>query len=700
MKIILKNVNYLFLESNQRKINIEKHKKKEIIVSILIDKLIKIKHKNEFYKCASYYNFLFSKYVKYLSIKDCLKLYYLQNKHSSYIYNTRLLTHICRYINNTPINIILNLKNEFILDYIYNCNIYKYKYFFQTEYYRFIYNMLLLCSLRLCYPNVVEELFCKNHKEEGEKNRINKTKQINQINKINKTNGIHIKLKNLYIYYNKLNDIHISQYIFMKGYHKSDHYIENNILNRDSMNIIIKLYKCLSINHIYPFIFLNQYLYNNYIVFSLKKQTQKCIHNLITSNIRTMYDFKEITFLIYNKTIEYIKIHNIIELMFYLSKCNLYFYYESFLCNYFYIISLYICKLKNDINFTNFKIPNINHNIVEKKSENQYILHNNDDNKDDNKDDYKDDNKDHYNDDNKDHYNDDNKDDNKYHYNDDNSYYIKYININIDNMITSFINYLSSSYSYRNVKRNNNTTSSVILCLYLCLDLFSLFPKLHNFFFNLYPTYNNYTKEILSKDQGFILIHKIEDTYLKNASFIKKCFLLIYIINTIIIPVIQTNVLIYNDKKYKSFLDYSINHNKINIKEKRIKTQNGNAINNTLNKYNHSDQSKKNCHQHLSYYYLINKHVKLFIYSLSSKNNNIFYFINFSYLKLLYNQMNYYIDNCCIKKYKKSEIEKDIFYNLNEYITKRYPTYICSNNMHKGIPIFFTIDILIYKRKT
>lgn len=674
MKIILKNVNYLFLESTKRKINVEKQKNKEIIVSILIDKLIKIKHKNEFYKCASYYNFLFSKYVKYLSINHCLKLYYLQNKHSSYIYNTRLLTYICRYINNTPINIILNLKNEFILDYIYNCNIYKYKYFFQTEYYHFIYNMLLLCSLRLCYPNVVEELFCKNHKEEGEKNTINKTKQINQINKINKinkTHGIHIKLKNLYIYYNQLNDIHISQYIFMKGCHKSDHYIENNMVNRDSMNIFIKLYKCLSINHIYPFIFLNKYLYNNYILFSLKKQTQKCIHNLITSNISTMYDFKEIRFLIYNRTIEYIKIHNIIELMFYLSKCNLYFYYESFLCTYFYIISLYICKLKNDINFANFKVPNINHNIVEKKNENEYILHNNDD------------------------YNDDNKDD----YNDDNSYHIKYININIDNMITSFINYLSSSYSYRNVKRNNNTTSSVILCLYLCLDLFSLFPNLHNLFFNSYPTYNNYTKEILSKDQGFILINSIEDTYLKNASFIKKCLLLIYIINTIIIPFIQTNVLISNDKKYQKFSDYYINHNKIHIKEKRIKTQNGNAINNTLNKYNHSDQSKKNGHQHLSYY-LINKNVKLFIYSLCSKNNNIFYFINLSYLKLLYNQMNYYIDNCCIKKYKKSEIEKDVFYNLNEYITKRYPTYICSNSVDKGIPIFFTIDILIYKRKT
>lgn len=110
MKIILKNVNYLFLESTKRKINVEKQKNKEIIVSILIDKLIKIKHKNEFYKCASYYNFLFSKYVKYLSINHCLKLYYLQNKHSSYIYNTRLLTYICRYINNTPINIILNCK--------------------------------------------------------------------------------------------------------------------------------------------------------------------------------------------------------------------------------------------------------------------------------------------------------------------------------------------------------------------------------------------------------------------------------------------------------------------------------------------------------------------------------------------------------------------------------------------------------------
>ncbi|SPJ09562.1 conserved Plasmodium protein, unknown function [Plasmodium sp. DRC-Itaito] len=674
MKIILKKVNYLFLESTKRKINVEKQKNNEMIVSILIDKLIKIKQKNEFYKCASYYNFLFCKYVKYLSINDCLKLYYLQNKHSSYIYNTRLLTHICRYINNTTINIILNLKNEYILDYIYNCNIYKYKYFFQSEYYHFIYNILLLCSLKLCYPNILEEFFCKNYKEEEEKkNRINKTNQINQINKINKTKKIHIKLKNLYIYYNKLNDIHISQYIFMKTYHKSDHNIENNILNTDNMNIFIKLYKCLSMNHIYPFIFLNQYLYNKYIVYALKKQTQNSIHNLISFNFTTMYDFKQIRCFIHNKNIEYLKVHYIIELMFYLSKCNLYFYYESFLCTYFYIISLYICKLKNDINFTNFKVPNINHDILQKKNQNKnknqynkHNLHNNNDNNDDN--------------------------------NNDNDYYIKYININMDNMITGFINYLSSSYSYRNIKRNNNTISSVILCLYLCLDLFSLFPKLHNLFSNLYPTYNNYTKEILSKEQGFILINTIEDMYLKNASFIKKCLLLIYIINRITIPAIQTNVLISNNKKYQSLLDHYINYYTINIKEKSIKSHNANVINNTLNKYKDSDHPKKHCHQHMSYY-LINKNIKLFIYSLCSKNNNILNFINLSYLKLLYNQMNYYIDKCSIKKYKKSKIEKDIFYNLNEYITKRYPTYICSNNINKGIPIFFTIDILIYKSK-
>ncbi|KYO01232.1 hypothetical protein PGSY75_0706600 [Plasmodium gaboni] len=660
MKIIKKNVNYFFLQMTKRKINVEKQKNNETIVSILIDKLIKIKHKNEFYKCTPYYHFLFNKYVKYLSINDCLKLYYLQNKNSSYIYNTRLLTHICRYINNTTINIILNFKNEHIIDYIYNCNIYKYKYFFQSEYYNFIYNMLLLCSLRLCYPSVLEELFCKNYKEEEQKVEKNRIDQINRTNKINKRNNIHVKLKNLYIYYNKLNDIDISQYIFMKRYHKSDNYRENNILNRDNINIFIKLYKCFSINHIYPFIFLNQYLYNHYIVYTLKKQTQKYIHNLISSNLRSRYDFKQINCLNYDKTVEYLKIDYLIELMFYLSKCNLYFYYESFLCTYFYIISLYICKLKNDINLKNFRVPNINNGLIEKKNENQYILHNNNNN---------------------------NKD--KFYY----------ININIDNMITSFINYLSSSYTYRNIKRNNNTTPSVILCIYLCLGLFSLFPYIHNLFFNLNVTYNNYTKESLSKNQGFILINTIEDLYLKKASFIKKCLLLIYIINTIIIPDIQKNVLIFNDKKYQSVLNEYIKHHKINIKEKRMETQNCNAINNIYNIYKNSDHPKKYEHEHLSYY-LINKNIKLFIYLLCSKNNNIFNFINFSYLKLLCNQMNYYIDNCFIKNNKRSEIEKDIFYYLNEYITNRYPTYICSNIINEHIPIFFTIDIIIYKRKT
>ncbi|CRG98036.1 conserved Plasmodium protein, unknown function [Plasmodium gallinaceum] len=562
---------------------ISKEFRKKLIVKILIEKIFKIKNENKYINCIPFYDFIFYKYARCFSLEDCFKLFFLQN--IDFCFNMKLIRHICTTINNSSIFNILMFKNEFIINHIYKCNILKYKCYFINEYYNFIYNILLLCSINLCSPNIFKRIY-------------DQQKQM--------------KLKNLNNFYNH------NKYIILYNLKN-----ENNKI-RD-INLFIKLYKCFSSNNIYPFSFLNKYFYYSFYISPFKIITRNIIYNNIF-NGKSCFSFN----LELYKNITYLKFHEICQVLFYLSKGNLFFYYESFLNTYFYILVNYIFNLIYN-NFNNiFTCLNVENNFIKKEE-------------------------------------------------------------NIDNLIMSFINYLSSSYIIKNISKK---IPSVLLCIYIFSTLFHLLYKYQFPYFNL----TNFSK-INNNSINFILLNQ-KDIYLSNLSFIKKYILLLYIINDLL-PLIRSKV-IYNKEKYNEQI------NKITIEFERSVLQN-NIKKNKLESqcsvnYINQDKMDDKCHTdkiEISENF-INKNVKLFLNELfSKKKKNIFNYVQLPFLKLLYYKIfiySTYNKNEDFINRKKSALEKEIFQEIQNYICKKNSNYICLNNNSNG-NIFFTVDIEIYKKK-
>ncbi|CRG98400.1 conserved Plasmodium protein, unknown function [Plasmodium relictum] len=570
----------LMIPARNRSFNSEKYRK-NLIVKIFIEKIFKIKNENKIFNCIPFYNFIFYKYSLYFSLEDCFKLFFLQN--IDFYFNKKLMYYICTVINNSSILRILSFKNEFIINHVYNCNILKYKCYFMNEYYNLIYNILLLCSLNICSPNFF-------------KNMHGQQKQM--------------KLKNLHNFYNH------NKYLIL-----FDMKSKNNKI-RDA-HLFIKLYKCFSSNNIYPFVFLNQYFYYSFYISPFKITTRNIIYNNLF-NRKNCFSFN----LELYKNITYLKFHEISQIMFYLSKNNLFFYFESFLNTYFYILVIYIFSL----------IYNKFNNIVTYLNvENDFLRKE------------------------------------------------KYI----DNLIMSFINYLSSSYVVKNISKK---IPHILLCIYISSTLFYLLYKHQVNYFNL----TNLSK-INNNNINFILLCQ-KDIYLSNLSFMKKCILLLYIINDLI-PKIYGEVL-YNKETYGKQINKMMKEFGKNVLQNQKKRNN---FKNQCN-VNITGQSKTEENYYIDKIKIsenfINKNIKLFLHELFSKKN-IFHFVQLPFLKLLYCKIFIYSihnKNEDVMNMKKSALEKEIFRVLQQYINKKNSNYICLNS-NANNNVFFTVDIEIYKKK-
>ncbi|SBT86892.1 conserved Plasmodium protein, unknown function [Plasmodium malariae] len=578
-------------------IHSEKVKRTNVILKTLIKKLIDKKKENKFFNCIPYYEFLLNKYGTHIiSIEDCFKLFFLQNR--DFFFSKKLMNHICTTISNASILSILKIKKEYIIDHLYNCNIYKYKCFFHNEFYHFIHNILLLCCMQLCTPAILEIV------DEEQKQRI--------------------KLKNLHKFYSP------NKYVLLfDEKNKSNKRICNNI------EFFLKLYRCFSYNNISPFSFLNKYIYHNFYNIPI---------NILIRNYIICYPiFKEVPILsscnsslFHNEKVPYLKLHEICQMLFYLSKNNLNFYFESFLNIYFYPILIYTFGLTNTHLYNSVLSYLKEENEVTKIKETQ----------------------------------------------------------NIDNLIVSFINYLSSSYVIKNIK---SSILSIMLCIYISSTLFHALYKRHFVSYNWsnFSTVHNVERKI----HNFVLVTGESISHINSLSFMKKCILLVYIINAVF-PVIYENVVYSRDKYNKEEIKTAACYYN-NILQNCIKIY-SHRYNNTTYRSNktihhtYADSTIKQMDMTAS------QNIKYFTTELFSKNKkfNFLNFVKLPFLKALHYEIFLYTEcnkNSQIVNIKKSLLENEIFYFLQQYVQKTIPNYICQRGTHNA-SAFFTIDIQILKR--
>ncbi|CAD2105953.1 hypothetical protein YYG_01101 [Plasmodium vinckei petteri] len=581
-----------------------------LITQKIIEKISKIKKENVFYNCIPYYDFIYNKYRTYLSIESCFKLFYLQNK---YLFiHKNLIYYICNKANNTSIYSIFKIKNEFIIDHIYNCNIYKYKCNFQTGYYNFVHNILLISSIRLCRPiHLDSDYNVVNNKKKREENK-------------------NIKLYNFHIFYNPIN------YTILFNHNNNSRDCHSEKLQK--IKYLIKLYKCFSTNSIRPFNFLNKYLYSLFSSTHLNISAKGlCTHDTIiqrstnlssTNEIRlenirkhggNQYDYNNKP----NKNDHtnddidrgcnmcdpILNIQNISKLLFYLSKCDAYYYYDIFFNQYYYNIFIYLLSLQKEKYSTTYTSDINKNNIISKKDEEKIY----------------------------------------------------------DNLIMSFIIFLSSSYLIKNIKRKISSIakmihiSSMLLKLVCNYDYYKYFKSTKNI------TESSYEKNIINMNSNncdvnnFILINFESLNYLFNASYFKKILLLTYIINNIIPDFVK------------------------NIKYSETRIQ-GNLL-----QYVPKQLSGKN----------IDKNMNMLMTNLLIKNTfNMLDCIPLHVLKLIYHQLFIYPNHNQSHKIlnnKKSLLEKQILFIVQDILKKHTNNYMClldTTNFHA----FFSIDALIVNK--
>ncbi|CXI29494.1 conserved Plasmodium protein, unknown function [Plasmodium berghei] len=623
--------------------NSAKVKENILITQKIIEKISKIKKENVFYNCIPYYDFIYNKYRTYLSIESCFKLFYLQNK---YLFiHKNLIYYICSKANNTSIYSIFKIKNEFIIDHIYNCNIYKYKYNFQTGYYNFVHNILLISSIRLCRPiNLDSDYNIANEKKKREENK-------------------NIKLYNFHKYYNSIN------YIISFNHNNSNNSRDNHNEKLQKLKYLIKLYKCFSTNSIRPFNFLNKYLYSLFSSTHLKISTKSlCMHNTIIHRSTNLSPTNEIIRKRNGRKYQYsnksnkndhisddidreynicepiLNIQNISKLLFYLSKCDAYYYYDILFNQYYYNIFIYLLSLqKEKYSITYTSDINMN-NIISKKDE-EHIY---------------------------------------------------------DNLIMSFIIFLSSSYFVKNIKRK---ISSIVKMIYISSMLLKLICSCGYYKYFKYTkniTESSYKKNIINvsnnncDQNNFILINFENLNYLFNVSYFKKILLLTYIINNIIPDFvknikyseagIQRNLLqyLYKQLSGKNISNKSadfVNTNEFDIFEEK-----------NLNISNISNNIEKN----------IDKNMNTLMANLLIKNTfNILDCIPLHVLILIYHQLFIYTKHNKSHKIfnnKKSLLEKQILFIVQDTLKKHTHNYMClldATNYHT----FFSIDGIIVNKE-
>lgn len=293
--------------------------KKKRILKALIEKLYYMRTEKKLQNCYDFSNFFFNKYKMYFSIEDYIKLFYLQNEES--FFHRRLVQHMYRTIHDFYISSILDSKQkkENIITHIYNCNLYKNKLFFIKNYFNFIQNMLLMCSLDLCMDNFFQIIH--------EKYKL-------------------LKLKNISQFYKK----------------QKHNLIFTNIHTFSEVHLLIKLLQCFSSNHVRPFDFLNVLFYHCFYTSFLAISSRANIKNTAINNNNHVFRGEAIQMQKENSSINFPHFKEIISVLLYFVKLEFFSMYEALLEKHFCIIFnhlLYLIKKSYSHNVTHYYV-NVN----------------------------------------------------------------------------------------------------------------------------------------------------------------------------------------------------------------------------------------------------------------------------------------------------------------------------------------------------
>ncbi|GAB64407.1 hypothetical protein PCYB_011400 [Plasmodium cynomolgi strain B] len=545
---------------------------KNTIVKALIEKVTKIKEKNKFFNCNGYYDFLFRNYALHICLDDSFKLFYLQNKDG--YFSKKLMRHVCYIISNASIYSLLKFGKEYIINHLSECNIYKYKYVFQNEYYHFVHNLLLLCCLQLCVPSILEKL----NQEEQQK----------------------IRLKNLHKFCDAMN------YVTPQGLESKR---EKNA--PCDVQFLSKVYNCFCANQISPFPFVNKFIYlhlcASYLEFHLERPTLSSLRGEASEWSPTSLHSQR------DKSENPLPICQISEMLFYLSKSDLHFYYECFINRYFHVIQTYLLRLTDSpVEDSPLTHVNIDSDISHKEEK------------------------------------------------------------IIDRLLVSLINFLSSSYVMGNIEGN---ISPIILCTYITLVLFKRLYENHFSHFN-WSSYDAPKKENVKKDD-FILLTQRSKSYFLSLSFAKKCFLLIYVMNNLVQKLPERVIQKWN--KWSG---------EMNITTKICNTNDSlqHCMGGIMPKRNpRSYNNATDCPRRGELPPNIDKCTQRRVNSLEELFPNR----NFNFLS---NKNN--ADGNC----KKSVLERNFFFFLQQYIRRRFPQWECTSGGSSPMA-FFTIDVEIQKRE-
>ncbi|KJP89325.1 hypothetical protein AK88_00987 [Plasmodium fragile] len=262
----------------------------------------------------------------------------------------------------------------------------------------------------------------------------------------------------------------------------------------------------------------------------------------------------------------------------------------------------------------------------------------------------------------------------------------------IDRLLVSLVNFLSSSYIMSTV---DGKFSTILLCNYITLVLFKRLYEQHFAHFN-WANYDAPKKEHV-KERGFILLTQRSKSHLLNVSFAKKCYLLMYIMNNLVQKLPERVIQKWNKWSGETNMRTKICNTNDSLQNcmgvimpKRIPSRYNNATD--CPRRGGLPPNIDKCKQRS-----VNRLEELF----PNSNFNFLKFVNLPFLKVLHfylllheqGNKNNANGNC-----KKSVLEREIFFFLQQYVGRRFPQWECTSGESSPMP-FFTIDIEIQKRQ-
>lgn len=299
LRVLVKYIHLTSTKSNQRE-----------IAKALVEK-IKNKEEKGINKChpiyyCNFYKFLYDNYIHCICKEAYLNLLFLQC--SNHHYHKKLVTFLYRALNNSYVELFLKWNNRALISELHKCKFFKTKTSFTYESYRFVHNILLLSTSRLCYGETFD-IWCTEYPKIKLK-KLHLTKWVEDRNQEGQRSTNYLDCNHW-----------IDEHIFLDTDKRKE---ETCVRNRNKkyikydyieIDIINKLYNCFSINNIVPFSFLNELVISNLYNFLSAPSS------LIRLSGSKVHEFASILF----------NVHTLSQVMFHFSKNELLFLFETYL---------------------------------------------------------------------------------------------------------------------------------------------------------------------------------------------------------------------------------------------------------------------------------------------------------------------------------------------------------------------------------